>query len=76
MENAGAQGTADGAHGEKLESGMDQEHWDRLWPVRESAEEALQDHLGPRHRKLTEKGKEEKINRLKREQTAALKLKL
>ena len=54
---------------------MDQGHWDRieLWPVRESAEEALQDDLGPRHRKLTEKGKEEKFNRLKREQTAALK---
>ena len=73
MENAGAQGTADGAHGVKLESGMDQGHLDRLWPVRESTEEALQDDLGPRHRKLTEKGKEEKINCLKREQTAALK---
>ena len=75
MENAGAQGTADGARGEELESGMDQGHWDRieLWPVRETAEEALQDDLGPRHRKLTERGKEEKINRLKREQTAALK---
>ena len=75
MANAGAQGTADGAHGEELETGMDQGHWDRieLWPVRESAEEALQDNLGPRHRKLTEKGKEEKINRLKREETAALK---
>ena len=45
MENAGAQGTADGARGEELESGMDQGHWDQteLWPVRESAEEALQD---------------------------------
>ena len=68
MENAGAQDTADGVHGEELESGMDQGHWDRIepWPVRESAEEALQDDLGLRHRKLTEKGKEEKFNRLRK----------
>ena len=33
----------------------------------------MQDDLGPPHPKLTERGKEEKSNRLKREQTAALK---
>ena len=44
-----------------------------LLPDPKATEYELEDGLGPRQRKLTEKAQEERINQLRRRRTAALK---
>ena len=75
MENASAQAPAEEKQREREEFGIVEGHLDEQEPLLDSkaTEDDVKYVLGSRPRQLTEKAQEERINRLQRQQTAALK---